>query len=73
MAPTKSAMYQDCRPMVGSGAELGWWTRLRLGGAHASTGRPAPSTLGVVGERGSRRESCLQLVPAAGLVVRGGA
>jgi hypothetical protein len=26
------------------------------------TGRPDPSTLGAVGERGSRREGCLQLV-----------
>ena len=38
---------------------------LRQGGGHASTVRPDPSTLGVVGERGSRRESCLQLVPGS--------
>jgi hypothetical protein len=35
---------------------------LRLGVGHATTVRPDPSTLGVVGERGSHRESCLQLV-----------
>jgi hypothetical protein len=29
---------------------------LRLGVGHASTVRPDPSTLGMVGERGSRRE-----------------
>jgi hypothetical protein len=29
---------------------------LRLGVRHASTGRPDPSILGVVGERGSRHE-----------------
>jgi hypothetical protein len=31
------------------------WRRLRLGVGHASTVRPDPSTLGVVGERGSRQ------------------
>jgi hypothetical protein len=30
--------------------------RLRLGVGHASTVRPDPSTLGVVGERGSHHE-----------------
>jgi hypothetical protein len=44
------------------GCRVGW-RRLRLGVGHASPVRPAPSTLGVEGERGSRRESCLQLVP----------
>jgi hypothetical protein len=39
------------------------WRRLRLGVGHASTVRPDSSTLGVLGERGSHRESCLQLVP----------
>ena len=35
----------------------GWLVgRLRLGVGHASTVRPDPSTLGVVGERGSHRE-----------------
>jgi hypothetical protein len=34
---------------------------LRLEVGHARTVRPDPSTLGAVGERGSRRESCLQL------------
>ena len=44
----------------------GWLVeRLRLGVGHASTVRPDPSTLGVVGERGSRHESCLQLVPGS--------
>jgi hypothetical protein len=37
---------------------------LRLGVGHASTVRPDPSTLGVVGERGSHREGCLQLIQA---------
>jgi hypothetical protein len=55
MEPTKSAMYQDCRPMP---ARVPSWLveRLRLGVGHASTVRPDPSTLGVVGERGSRHE-----------------
>jgi hypothetical protein len=43
---------------VGSGAGLVGG----LGVGHAGTVRPDPSTLGVVGERGSRHESCLQLV-----------
>jgi hypothetical protein len=30
------------------------------------TVRPDPSTLGVVGDRGSGRESCVQLVPGSG-------
>jgi hypothetical protein len=38
---------------------------LRLGVGHASTVRPDPSTLGAAGERGSHRESCLQLVPGS--------
>ena len=38
---------------------------LRLGVGHASAVRPAPSTLGAVGDRGSRRESCWQLVPGS--------
>jgi hypothetical protein len=42
----------------------GWLAeRLRLGVGHASTVLPDPSTLGVVGERGSRHEDCLQSVP----------
>jgi hypothetical protein len=46
--------------------EPGWLVEgLRLGVGHASTVRPDPSTLGVVGERGSRHESCLQLVPGS--------
>src|SRR5215212_8359649 len=44
----------------------GWLVEcLRLGVGHASTVRPDRSTLGVVGERGSGHESCLQLVPGA--------
>jgi hypothetical protein len=62
--PTKSAIDQDCR--VGSARVPGWLVgRLRLGVGHASTVRPDPSTLGVVGERGSHRESCSQLVPGS--------
>ncbi len=38
---------------------------LRLGVGHASTDRPDPSTLGVVGERGSHHESFSQLVPGS--------
>jgi hypothetical protein len=55
--PTKSAMH-DLRPSAGSGTGL-------VGGAaaagvgHASIVRPDPSTLGVVGERGSRHEGRL--------------
>jgi hypothetical protein len=54
----------------------GWLVEcLRLGVGHASTVRPDPSTLGVVGERGSHREGCLQLIPgsagqALGLLAR---
>ena len=40
---------------------LSWLAALAAGVGHASTVRPDPSTLGVVGERGSRHESCLQL------------
>jgi hypothetical protein len=53
--PTKSAMYQ----VAGSWPARvpGWLVeRLRLGVGHASTVRPDPSTLGAVGERGSRHE-----------------
>jgi hypothetical protein len=62
--PTKSATDQGCR--VGSARVPGWLVEcLRLGVGHASTVRPDPSTLGVAGERGSSRESCLQLVQAS--------
>src|SRR4029450_10953230 len=47
-------------PGAGSGAELVDEV-LASGAGHASTVWPDPSTLGVVGERGSRHESCLQL------------
>src|SRR5215218_861516 len=59
-APTKSAIDQAHRPWP---ARVPSWLvgHLRLGVGHASTGRPDPSTLGVVGERGSRHESRLQL------------
>src|SRR5829696_4293409 len=53
-----------CR--VCSAQEPSWLVGLlRLGVGHASTVRPDPSTLGVVGERGSRHESCLQFVPGS--------
>jgi hypothetical protein len=38
---------------------------LAAGVGHASTVRPDPSTLGAVGERGSHRESSLQLIPGS--------
>jgi hypothetical protein len=59
--PTKSAMDQARRPWP---ARVPSWLvgRLWLGVGHASTVRPDPSILGVVGERGSHHESCLQLV-----------
>src|SRR5215203_1960490 len=46
---------------LGSGAGLVGGA-LAAGVGHASTVRPDPSTLGAVGERGSHRESCSQLV-----------
>jgi hypothetical protein len=49
MEPTKSAMYQDCRPMAGSGAEL-------VGGALAAGGRACR-------HRGSRHEGRCRPVP----------
>src|SRR5512133_253811 len=42
---------------------VGWWGACGWGSGMPGTVRPDPSTLGAVGERGSRRESCLQLVP----------
>ena len=71
MEPTKSAMYQDCRPMAGSGA--GWLAALAAGVGHASTVRPDPSTLGAVGERGSRHEGRDLRHTAASLMIRQGA
>jgi hypothetical protein len=62
--PTKSARL-DQLPADGRLRCRVGWRRLRLGVGHASTVRPDPSTLGAVGERGSRRESCLQLVPGS--------
>ena len=66
-------------PSRGSAQVPGWLVeRLRLGVGHASTVRPDPSTLGVVGERGSRHESCSQLVSGSAgqaldlMQVRGG-
>ena len=53
--PTKSAMHEVAGHR--SAQEPGWLVeRLRLGVGHASTVRPDPSILGVVGERGSRHE-----------------
>jgi hypothetical protein len=51
MEPTKSARSgSGCR--VGSARVPGWVVEcLRLGVGHANTGRPDPSSLGVVGER----------------------
>jgi hypothetical protein len=43
---------------------VGWWSACGWV-RHASTVRPDPSTRGVVGERDSHRESCLQLVPGS--------
>ena len=44
----------------------GWLVgRLRLGVGQAGTVRPEHFPLGVVGERGSRHESCSQLVPGS--------
>jgi hypothetical protein len=40
-----------------------------LGSGMPGTVRPAPSILGVVGARGSRRESCSQLVPGGNLTL----
>jgi hypothetical protein len=42
---------------------------LRLVVGHASTVRPDPSTLGVVGERGSHREGRLRPVPGCEVTV----
>jgi hypothetical protein len=49
---------------VGSARVPGWLVEcLRLGVGHASTVRPDPSTLGVVGERGSRHEGRSRPLP----------
>jgi len=51
-----------CR--VCSAQEPGWLVEcLRLGVGHASTVRSDPSTLGVVGERGSHHEGRLSPIP----------
>jgi hypothetical protein len=57
--PTKSARGSELPAVAGSGAELVPGGRLRLGVGHASPVRPDPSTLGVVGDRGSRHEGRL--------------
>jgi hypothetical protein len=63
--PTKSARLDKTADRW-SARVPGWLVEcLRLGVGHASTVRPDPSTLGVVGERGSHRERCLQLVPGS--------
>jgi hypothetical protein len=51
------------RPVVGSGAGLVGGVLAAWGSGMPGIVRPDPSTLGAVGERGSHRESCLQLVP----------
>jgi hypothetical protein len=63
--PTKSARL-DQAPAIGRlGCRVGWSTCLRLGVGHASTVRPDPSILGVVGDRGSHHEDCSQSVPGS--------
>jgi hypothetical protein len=66
--PTKSARLDQAaghRPAQ----EPGWLVgRLRLVVGHASTARPGPSTLGVVGERGSHHEGRLRPAPGAVLI-----
>jgi hypothetical protein len=57
--PTKSAMDQGC-PACWARVP-GWLAALAAGVGQPTTVRPAPSTLGVAGERGSHHESCLQL------------
>jgi len=53
-------------PADGPAQVPGWLVgRLRLGVGHASTVRPDPSTLGVVGERGSRHEGRSRPVPGS--------
>jgi hypothetical protein len=59
---------RPCMKVAGLGPaqEPSWLVeRLWLGIGHASTVRPDPSTLGVVGERGSHHEDCLQPVPGS--------
>jgi hypothetical protein len=51
--------------VAGSGAELVRGRGLRLGVGHATTVWPEASTLGAVGDRGSRREGRLRPVPGA--------
>src|SRR5919108_4631956 len=51
-------IWMELPAVAGSGAELVWGRGLRLAVGHATTVRPDPSTLGVVGDRGSRREGC---------------
>src|SRR5512132_345057 len=58
-------LHEGRRPMAGSGAGLVGGALAAGGVGHASPVRPDPSTMGVVGERGSGRESCLQLVPGS--------
>jgi len=55
----QSQRSRPCMKFAGprSAQEPGWLVgRLRLGVGHASTVRPDPSTLGMVGERGSHHE-----------------
>ena len=63
MEATKSAM-DEAADRGRLGCRLGWSECLRLGVGHASTVRPDPSTLGVVGERGSHHEGRSRPVPA---------
>jgi hypothetical protein len=56
--------------MLGSGAGLVGRRACGWGSGMPSTVRPDPSTLGVVGERGSRRESCLPARPRQEVTAR---
>jgi hypothetical protein len=53
-------------PAIGRlGCRVGWWGACGWGSGMPGTVRPDPSTLGVVGERGSHQGSCLRLVPGS--------
>jgi hypothetical protein len=56
MEPTKSAMRSRMPTCGRLRCRVGWWSACGWGLGMPGTVRPDPSTLGVVGERGSRRE-----------------
>jgi hypothetical protein len=69
--PTKSAMHE----LAGCGrlrCRVGWWGACGWGSGMPGAVRPDPSTLGVAGERGSRREDCSRPFQAACSGLRGG-